>query len=131
MQGCLYGGQSTDGHLGDAWLFDSESMTWQLTATSDFGGFCDAAKAWHAAAVLKCADVRNHSSGRQPVLHHMQVGPFFQGLFKNCVDSPCINLPMILSCSPVLLHRSMSNVKVGFLLQQAAIDQAVSMHMFG
>ena len=57
VQGCLYGGQNTEGHLGDAWLFDSESMTWQQTATSDFGGFSDAAKAWHAAAVLKCADV--------------------------------------------------------------------------
>ena len=57
LQGCLYGGQNTEGHLGDAWLFNSESMTWQQTATSDFGGFSDAAKAWHAAAVLKCADV--------------------------------------------------------------------------
>lgn len=57
MQGCLYGGQNTEGHLGDAWLFDAETMTWQQTATSDFGGFSDAAKAWHAAAVLKCTDV--------------------------------------------------------------------------
>lgn len=57
MQGCLYGGQNTEGHLGDAWLFNSESMTWQQTATSDFGGFSDAAKAWHAAALLKCTDV--------------------------------------------------------------------------
>ena len=29
VQGCLYGGQNTEGHLGDAWLFNSESMTWQ------------------------------------------------------------------------------------------------------
>ena len=57
VQGCLYGGHNTEGHLGDAWLFDSDSSTWQQTATSDFGGFSDAAKAWHAAAVLKCADV--------------------------------------------------------------------------
>ena len=57
MQGCLYGGQNEEGHLGDAWLFDAQAMTWQQTATSDFGGFSDAAKAWHAAAVLKCTDV--------------------------------------------------------------------------
>ena len=57
MQGCLYGGQNEEGHLGDAWLFDAEAMTWQQTATSAFGGFSDAAKAWHAAAVLKCTDV--------------------------------------------------------------------------
>ena len=58
MQGIMYGGQSTEGHLGDAWLLDSGTMTWQQTATTDFGGFSDAAKAWHAAAVLKCTDVR-------------------------------------------------------------------------
>lgn len=55
----MYGGQSTEGHLGDAWLLDSGTMTWQQTATTDFGGFSDAAKAWHAAAVLKCTDVRS------------------------------------------------------------------------
>lgn len=57
-QGIMYGGQSTEGHLGDAWLLDSGTMTWQQTARTDFGGFSDAAKAWHAAAVLKCTDVR-------------------------------------------------------------------------
>ena len=58
VQGIMYGGQSTEGHLGDAWLLDSSTMAWQTSATSDFGGFSEAAKAWHAAAVLKCTDVR-------------------------------------------------------------------------
>ncbi len=57
MQGCLYGGQNEGGHLGDAWLFNAEAVTWQQTATFDLGGFSDGAKAWHAAAILKCTDV--------------------------------------------------------------------------
>lgn len=57
LQGCLYGGASEDGPLGDAWLFDGERGAWEQTANSGFGGFPGAAKAWHAAAVLEYTEV--------------------------------------------------------------------------
>lgn len=59
MQGCLYGGASEEGPLGDAWLFDSERLAWEQTANSGFGGFPGAAKAWHTAAVLDYTEVRS------------------------------------------------------------------------
>jgi hypothetical protein len=57
-QGCLYGGSSEEGPRADAWLFDAQALAWQQTATSDFGGFPGAAKAWQAAALLEGHDVR-------------------------------------------------------------------------
>ncbi|BDA42375.1 probable acyl-CoA-binding domain-containing protein 5 at C-terminar half [Coccomyxa sp. Obi] len=62
-KGCLYGGASEDGPLGDAWLFDSERLAWEQTANSGFGGFPGAAKAWHTAAVL------DYTEGRQLLVY--------------------------------------------------------------
>ena len=57
-KGCLYGGAGEVGVLGDAWLFDSERLSWEHTANSAFGGSSGAAKAWRADAVLEDTEVR-------------------------------------------------------------------------
>ena len=101
MQGIMYGGQSTEGHLGDAWLLDSGTMTWQQTATTDFGGFSDAAKAWHAAAVLKCTDVRPPG-----LLEAHLSNEAVAAILSGCVSTPFAYAMAVLHSagSPALLY---------------------------